>query len=70
MPEKSEAAQAFITHLICKCGGVMVYTGKEVGQPVRFQYECPQCKLRELSPTRYPYITYRPLEKSPKVKKQ
>lgn len=63
MPERTIPAEAYVTQLICKCGGVMSYTGKEIpSHPIKFQYECEKCKVRELNTTRYPHISYKPFD--------
>jgi hypothetical protein len=64
MEERTEAVNTFVTHLYCDCGGKMNWTGKELpGQPVRFEYQCEQCRIRHYHSTRFPYITHRPRKK-------
>jgi hypothetical protein len=58
--EKRIDVEAIMVRFICDCGGELKYTGKTLyTTPPKHEYQCQQCKRREISTRNYPYIEYR-----------
>lgn len=53
-----------IVRLICTCGQELKYTGKNfpVSAGTLYQYNCENCKRKEISPKSYPYMEYEELK--------